>query len=220
MEYPVLYTFRRCPYAIRARMALAYSNIKVELREVVLRDRPNELYSISAKGTVPVLHLDDMTILEESLDIMFWSLKCSDSDMWLYDNIDDQIQLIEENDVYFKKWLDRYKYFDKYPNNTKEYYRSKCESFLCKIEHMLAEKEHLFKNSISMADVAIFPFIRQFAHVDRLWLDSALINVSRWLDGMVRLELFTTVMKKYDKYYKGQDPLITNFNYKDKLNNP
>ena len=115
--HPILYTFRRCPYAIRARMALAYSNITIEIKEIFLQNRPQELFDISPKGTVPVLCLNNSKIIDESLDIMQWALTQNDLENWIGPKINCQNKLIKENDSEFKYWLDRYKYYDRYPEH-------------------------------------------------------------------------------------------------------
>ena len=102
-SHPVLYTFRRCPYAIRARMALAYSDITIEMKEIFLQNRPQELFDISPKGTVPVLYLNNSKIIDESLDIMQWSLTQNDPDSWIIPNLGIQLKLIKENVCVSKK---------------------------------------------------------------------------------------------------------------------
>ena len=210
-SYPILYTFRRCPYAIRARMVLAYTGTKVEIREISLRNRPAELYSISPKGTVPVLYFNDETVIDESVDIMIWALSQSDPDSWLSRDRSAQLEIIHENDVDFKHWVDRYKYYERYPEKDQQYYRSQCEGFLNKLDLMLNETRYLFKNSLSLADVAVFPFIRQMAYVDQTWFRGAHLNLSKWLNIMIKSPLFILVMNKYDEYIPEQKMLITNF---------
>ena len=123
MQNHILYTFRRCPYAIRARMAISYSNIEVELREISLKDRPKEMYEVSAKGTVPVLITKNKKIIDESLDIMIWAIN-QNKKQNLIDN-KNELELISNNDFDFKQWLDKYKYHVRFPDKTREFYREK-----------------------------------------------------------------------------------------------
>ena len=134
---PILYSFRRCPYAIRARMAIAYASIKLELREVSLANKPAAMLAISPKGTVPVLELSDR-VIEESLEIIDWALQQSDPDKWLtlYSHSEQQ-SLIAENDNQFKDWLDKYKYWDRYPQKSQLDYRMKAEEFITELERRL-----------------------------------------------------------------------------------
>ena len=130
MKLPVLYTFRRCPYAMRARISMYYSKISYEHREILLKERPKKLYQISPKGTVPVLITIDGLVIDESLEIMLWTLKNNLNQTWLIENHNEEIEMIDRNDILFKKWLDRYKYHDRYPENSKEFYRDKCHDIL------------------------------------------------------------------------------------------
>jgi len=205
---PVLYSFRRCPYAMRARMAIRYSGITVELREVILRDMPAALLAASPKGTVPVLVLPDDRVLEESRDIMDWALARSDPDHWQPDRDDDmhaEIRLLlDENDTTFKHYLDRYKYAERYPEHPADYWRSQGEVFLGKLEGHLSRHACLCGEHISVADISIFPFIRQFANVDRDWFDAAACpRLQAWLDGLLCSTLFTGVMQKYPQWQDG-----------------
>ncbi len=210
--HPILYTFRRCPYAIRARMALAYSNITIEIKEIFLQNRPQELFDISPKGTVPVLCLNNSKIIDESLDIMQWSLTQNDPDSWIIPNLDIQLKLIKENDSEFKYWLDRYKYYDRYPEHDKNYYREKCGEYISKLNIMLKDNAYLYSNKISIADVAIFPFIRQCANVDTDWFSGTFLNTNTWLTLLIESKLFLSIMHKYPEYQSGQKSLIVNFN--------
>ena len=155
MIHAILYSFRRCPYAMRARMAIAQSGLHVELREVVLRNKPQSLLDISAKATVPVLLTTDKTLIDESLDIMLWALQQSDPQHWLH-NINDV--LIENNDGPFKHWLDRYKYADRYPEHPQQYYRQQGEQTLFMLEQALTDSAFLSGNTVKLTDIAIFPF--------------------------------------------------------------
>ena len=209
--HPILYTFRRCPYAIRARMALAYSDITIEIKEIFLQNRPQELFDISPKGTVPVLCLNNSKIIDESLDIMQWSLTQNDPDSWIIPNLDIQLKLIKENDSEFKYWLDRYKYYDRYPEHDKNYYREKCGEYISKLNIMLKDSAYLYSNKISIADVAIFPFIRQCANVDTDWFTGTFPQTNNWLTLLIKSNLFLSIMHKYPEYQSGQKPLVVNF---------
>ena len=195
---PILYSFRRCPYAIRARMAIAYASINLEVREVSLANKPPEMTHISPKGTVPVLQLDNR-IIDESIEVMAWALEQSDPDNWLALSLQQQQQtLIEENDNSFKAWLDKYKYWDRFPEQSQQAYRGQAETFISKLDKNLIEHRYLLGNKICMADIAIFPFIRQFAFVDKDWFDQANYPaLQRWLTEFLDSPLFTQVMKKH-----------------------
>ena len=195
---PILYSFRRCPYAIRARMAIAYASINLEVREVSLANKPPEMTHISPKGTVPVLQLDNR-IIDESIEVMAWALEQSDPDNWLALDLQQQQQtLIEENDNSFKAWLDKYKYWDRFPEQSQQAYRGQAETFISKLDKNLIEHRYLLGNKICMADIAIFPFIRQFAFVDKDWFDQANFPaLQRWLTEFLDSHLFAQVMKKH-----------------------
>lgn len=200
-----LYSFRRCPYAMRARLAIAYSGQSVQLREIILKEKPAEMLALSSKGTVPVLALQSGEVLDESLDIMGWALSLNDPDQWLSENIHKQLALIDENDFEFKGWLDRYKYADRFPEYDERYYREQCEDFLVQLEQRLSKSKYLFSNKISLADIAIFPFIRQFAAVDQAWFEqSPYPHLQKWLDNRLNDALFKSVMHKYPTWLTSQ----------------
>lgn len=212
-DTPTLYSFRRCPYAIRARLAIAQSGVKVELREVVLKDKPAEMLSCSPKGTVPVLVLSNGRVIDESLDIMNWALSKSDSEQWLpvQDSAyrEDTYQLIANNDGIFKYALDRYKYADRYPEYSAEYYRELACQYLQPLEQRLSHQRYLMGCDVSLADVAIWPFIRQFAHVDKAWFESAdLSGLQRWLRDFLQSALFASVMEKYPAWRADQQQVL------------
>jgi len=204
LELPILYSFRRCPYAIRARLAIKVSNIKVELREVLLADKPKELLACSPKGTVPVLVLPDATVIEESRDIMLWALTQQDPQNWLSDHIaqrDEINRLIDINDTEFKQHLDHYKYADRFPEKSTETYRQQGERFLQQLEEKLKNNLYLVADEISLADMAIFPFVRQFAFVDKTWFEQTEYKkLQTWLDNLLADNLFSEVMKKYSRW--------------------
>ena len=210
--YPILYTFRRCPYAIRARMALANSNITVQLREISLSNRPQELYDVSPKGTVPVLCLNNSTIIDESLEIMKWALHHNDPESWIGHNKKIQLEMIEKYDNEFKYWLDRYKYYDRYPEKDQYYYRNKCDQYLSKLNIALEDNRYILSNHICLIDIAILPFVRQFANVDKKWFKNNYLYIYRWLNNLIKSKLFLSVMHKYPEYTPEQKPLLINFN--------
>lgn len=198
----VLYSYRRCPYAMRARMALAYAQIPVEIREISLREKPASMLAISPKGTVPVLKADDL-VIEQSLEIMFWALQKSDPDQWLKSSVlDEALQLIELNDGSFKALLDQYKYPERIkvsPSLTREAILEKAiQTFIAPLEQRLVSQPFLLGNQLTIADIAIFPFIRQFAMVDKDWFDSAPFpHLKKWLEFHLESPLFSGVMQKY-----------------------
>jgi|TARA_R100000455_G_scaffold14891_1_gene7162 glutathione S-transferase len=197
---PILYSFRRCPYAMRARMAILGSGRPVELRNILLKDKPPEMLTASPKGTVPVLVLDNGDVLEESIDIMLWALSGHDPDGWLpHDRTasDTAFDLIAENDGHFKTNLDRYKYHVRFPDHPREAYRAEGEAFLSRLEQRLASNRYLLGERQTLADIAIFPFIRQFANVDPDWFANAPYpRVRAWLTDFTNGTAFRDIMKK------------------------
>lgn len=193
---PILYSYRRCPYAMRARMAIFAAGIDVEIREISLRDKPAHMLAVSPKGTVPVLCLPDGTVLEQSLDIMHWALKQHDPMHWLLHNQQEMQALIEVNDGPFKRLLDRYKYPERYPEAKQSDYREQAEVYLQRLQQSLLKHTFLLSNAASMADVAIFPFIRQFAAVDAAWFVQNHPRLNAWLQWWVTTDLFIRVMEK------------------------
>ena len=191
-------------------MALAYTNLQVELREISLRNRPDELYQASKKGTVPILITIDNIIIDESLDIMLWTLKNNSTQTWLKDNYIKDIEMININDTTFKKWLDRYKYHDRYPENSKEYYRENCNKILSLYENQLNVSKYLRRDTISIADIGIFPFIRQFANVDYNWFISNYSKLTIWLEEISSSTLFVQIMKKYELWDNETKGVIIN----------
>jgi len=197
--HPILYSFRRCPYAMRARLAIAYAGVAVEVREVELRNKPQAMLLISPKATVPVLQLENGKVLDESLDIMFWALQQNDPEHWLNAaGLDHATALIRRNDEPFKYFLDRYKYADRYPAYSELYYRQQGELFLADIERLLTQSAYLCGEQFSLADAAILPFIRQFCAVDPAWFKaSPYPALRRWLNHFLASSLFEQVMTKY-----------------------
>lgn len=191
-----LYSFRRCPYAMRARMALRYSGVPVEIVEVSLKAKPAEMLAISPKGTVPVLDADGQ-VIDESLEIMHWALAQHDPDDWLLGGDSRIAELIEANDQVFKIHLNRYKYAERYPEQPMEVYRAEGALFLQRLDELLEGRDYLLTGHPSLADIALLPFVRQFAHVDRDWFaQTPYVRLQAWLQRFLESELFTGIMKK------------------------
>ena len=197
---PTLYSFRRCPYAMRARMAVRYAGCAVEIVEVSLKAKPVEMLERSPKGTVPVLVLGDQ-VLDQSLDIMRWALAQSDPDDWLM--ADDEVarlliaDLIARNDGPFKTSLDQYKYAVRYPEFSQEEYRQRGEVFLSELEDRLGSQLFLVSDHLTLADVALAPFVRQFCFVDPEWFwQSPYPKLREWLQRFLESALFIQAMQK------------------------
>lgn len=207
---PCLYSFRRCPYAMRARLAILFAQIPVELREVVLKHKPAQLLAISPKATVPVLQLVDGQVLEESREIMIWALTQQDPQGLLdaeYENLSHE--LIEQNDDEFKYWLNRYKYADRHPEMTQTEYRLQGEGFLQVLETLLTNHTFLLGDKVSLADISIMPFIRQFAHVDRkAFYDLAYPKLQQWLQYWLQQPYFLQAMTKFEPWQQGDDAVV------------
>ena len=210
-DAPVLYSFRRCPYAMRARMALSVAEIQCRLREVVLREKPPEMIAASPKGTVPVLVQTDGPVIEESLEVMLWALQQHDPEGWLSPDsgtIEDMLALIKTFDGPFKRALDRYKYPNRFPKAllARQDPKVTASQYLEQLETRLSETEFLFGNRASLADMAIFPFIRQFANTDRAWFDvQPWPKLQTWLQAQLDSSRFTSIMAKYPQWKTG-DP--------------
>lgn len=202
---PILYSFRRCPYAIRARLALYQANIECEVREVLLADKPAAMLAISPKGTVPVLQLAEK-VLDESLEIMLWADQQSVTQQpvacWSED------PLLLENDSSFKYNLDRYKYFDRHPEHPQSHYFLQVQGFLNLLEQRLIDQPCMQGQCLTLIDMAIFPFIRQCYMVDQqAFMQLPIPNVQRWLQQCLTMTLFASVMTKYQPW-QAQDPAV------------
>lgn len=213
-QLPILYSFRRCPYAMRARLALRLYGIPVELREVVLKDKPSQLIEASPKGTVPVLVLEDGTVIDESLDIMLWAIQGlvhkSQDNGQLQETLSPtsaMVELVKRHDREFKPWLDKYKYADRHPELDQHAYRTQAEQFIQELEEKLTQNQYLFSEQPSVADYGIFPFIRQFSSVDKPWFSICPYPYTRrWLNTMIAMPLFSQVMEKYPQWTEEQAP--------------
>ena len=192
-------------------MALSYTNVTIELREILLKERPESLLKISPKGTVPVLQLSNNLIIEESIDIMKWAIKNHDSNDLFESKKELQELMINENDSKFKLWLDRYKYNIRYSNYSINICKLHCDKILKRYENLLSEKKYFVSESISFSDIAIFPFIRQFSNVDLDYFIKKYPKIYSWLQLILESDLFISVMKKYPQWKIGDRSLIINF---------
>ncbi len=203
---PILYSFRRCPYAIRARLALLQAGVSVELREVDLRRKPAELLACSSAATVPVLDLGGGQVLAQSLDIVRWALSRHDSEGWLVrgEPARDQ-RLVAITDGEFKHWLDRTKYAERFPEHSASVYRAAAERCLIEpLEDALRASGHLGADAPNWADAAIFPFVRQFAGIDAAaWSASPWAATKHWLDSWLNSTPFATCMVKHPVWQSG-----------------
>lgn len=196
----ILYSFRRCPWAMRARLALRYADCAVQVVEVQMKQKPAELLALSPKGTVPVLDTGD-GVLEESLDIMRWALARHDPQDWrlLADPpaAERAEALIAHNDSTFKAQVNLYKYAERYPEHSRKYYRSQAETWLAQLEGLLEGRRYLLADHPSLADAALLPLMRQFAGVEPQWFaEAAYPRLRSWLEGWLESALFKAVMAK------------------------
>jgi glutathione S-transferase len=211
-KYPILYSFRRCPYAMRARLALMVSNRVCELREVVLRDKPQEMLEVSAKGTVPILIDVDGRVLDQSIDIMLWALRQHDPEKWLMPqqgSVTEMLELIALFDEGFKYHLDRYKYPDRYPGVYAQAHRHEGSLYLGRLNAQLSTTKYLFGNIVALADMAIAPFVRQFAHTDRAWFnEQPWPRLQAWLAEFTESQIYSSVMQKYPPWQSGNPGVV------------
>ena len=183
---------------MRARMAMAYSKISYEHREILLKDRPKSLYELSKKGTVPVLQLTDGTVIDESIDIMKWCIQQNDSNGWYKDECSLQDSMIIKNDNDFKYWLDRYKYHIRYEENSFEAYQNNVKKFFNQYNLILERQPFFLGDKISLVDIALMPFIRQGAQVELSWFSDNFPSLLEWLENLKANPLFLSAMTKYD----------------------
>ncbi len=198
---PLLYTYRRCPYAMRARLALLQAKRGFRAFEIVLRDKPAALWALSPKGTVPVLHLPDGRVLDESWDIMRWALEPDDPEgWWSRAQSAENLDLLRRNDGDFKRHLDRYKYPERYPGEVtfREVERSHAmAALLVPLQARLHGQPYLGGATPCATDLAIFPFVRQFAAVEPRWFaDRELPALQAWLAAWLGSGLFAACMTK------------------------
>lgn len=198
---PILYSYRRCPYAMRARMALFVAEITVEIREISLRNKPAQMLQVSPKGTVPILVVNNQQVIEQSKDIMIWALQQHDPEEWLNVAVEERERWIGMNDGPFKKVLDQYKYPDRHPEYAQTHYRAQGEIYLQQLEQQLSQHRFLIGDKATLVDVALFPFVRQFAAVDAEWFASSQYrHLNAWLTYWVECELFARIMQKHPTY--------------------
>ena len=211
-KIPILFSFRRCPYAMRARIAIKLCDLACEIREINLKLKNKEFLKISPKGTVPVLVLPDDKIIEESIDIVHWAIKTNDPYNLKLDNpikYNEDIKLIRIFDGEFKYHLDRYKYDTRFKDTKREEHKYKARDLLVNLNDRLEEKKWLNGDNISLSDISILPFIRQYRIADIKWFDEQLElpNINRWLDNFLNSKILNNVMKKY-KVWETTDPKI------------
>ncbi len=208
---PILYSFRRCPYCMRAHMALKYARLNIILREVALSDLPADVLAVSPHATVPLLVISENEYMDESWDIVKWAIQQSDPENWLGENneyLKEAEMLVETNDYSFKDDLDHYKYAGRFPEQPMAYYRQRGEEFVEELNEMLKQNNFLLAEHITVADIAIFPFIRQFSMVDKGWFDKAPYpELQRWLDFMLDTEWFSEAFKKYEIWKPGSEDI-------------
>ncbi|MBM7070859.1 glutathione S-transferase [Shewanella sp. 202IG2-18] len=209
MHTNILYSFRRCPYAMRARLAILFAGVKVTLREIELKNKPQAMLDASPKGTVPVfVKLEENTpilVIDESLDIMHWALNQNDSSNILRKGDGQRVinmdSLIAQNDAEFKLWLDKYKYCDRFPEQPQEYYQEQGEKFLSRLEALLENNVFLYSKQPCLADIAIFPFVRQFSLVDKAWIESQEFPyLKKWLAYWQSSKEFEIAMEKFEPW--------------------
>ncbi|MCF2906140.1 glutathione S-transferase [Octadecabacter sp. CECT 8868] len=204
MTQPILYSYRRCPFAMRARLAIASSGQLVELREIILRDKPASMLEASPKGTVPVMIADK--VIDESLDVMHWALGQSDPEGLLAAMPDSGHDLIAESDGPFKTALDHTKYAVRHPDLDPIKSRAEAATFIAKLDTLLGDKPWLYGDAPSLADLAILPFVRQFAHTDLdWWSEQPFKNAQDWLARFKDSDRFKSIMTKYTPWKAGDD---------------
>ena len=191
-------------------MAIHISGQKCEIREVLLRDKPPSMLEYSAKGTVPVLILQDGKVIDESLDVIDWALNLNDPEDWQRSKYTKKTkELIKINDGEFKYHLDRYKYSKRYDNEDPEFHRKKCLKFIESVNNELNNSKYIFDDNISYADIVVLPFIRQFRIADIEWFDSLPYdNLKKWLSSFLDSSLLNSIMKKYDLWQEGDSLII------------
>ncbi|MGC6511163.1 MAG: glutathione S-transferase [Parvibaculales bacterium] len=211
-EPPILYSFRRCPYAMRARMALASSGIECELREIILRNKPAHMLVLSPKGTVPVLWLTNGRVLDESLEVMQWALGQNDPEAltaYAAGEHESAAELIELNDGPFKHNLDRYKYASRYENADALEHRTACSAFVERLNGVLDGRPWLFGDKPKLVDLALLPFLRQFRIADPDWFDDQTQwpHVQAWVQAFLQSNRLAKVMRKYPIWQDGDVPV-------------
>jgi len=221
---PILYSLRNCPYAMRARIAIFKAKQTVLLRDLVLTNKPQEMLAASPKGTVPVVVLDNGTVIEESLEVMLWALNETDPDNLLHSPLDkanrgidksperapaEMLSLIYEFDHGFKGCLEQYKCAKRYKENNLLEYRAACQRYVQNLEERLTQHLFLMSDKESLVDIALLPFIRQFARVERQWyLQAPYPKVRQWLNNYLQSSLFSKVMAKYPLWLDNHEDVL------------
>lgn len=213
MSLPILYSLQRCPYAMRARLGLLLAKQPVMLRDVVMKNIPAELLAISPKGTVPVLLLNDSSVIEESIDIMLWALQQNDPNNLLFSGqptaFPDMLTLIDRNDNEFVTSLESYKTAARYHDSSEAYYRQQCEQFINVLEQRLTAQHFLMGTRPSLADYALLPFIRQFSRVNRRWfLNAPYPNLQHWLTTHYKNPLYSKAMTLYPQWVDNHEEFL------------
>lgn len=204
MTEPILYSFRRCPYAMRARLAIASAGIRVELREILLRDKAPEFVAASPKATVPVLVGEN--VIEESYEIMLWALAQNDPEGLLPEDLTPTHRLVADLEANFKPHLDRAKYANRYKDNDPDHHRAIAGAYLSQLDAQLSP--NLGGAQLSLADLAVLPFIRQFAFSDRTWFDAQpWVNIQPWLENFLASARLSAIMTKNETWSAGADPV-------------
>jgi len=214
---PILYSLRNCPYAMRARIAIYYAKQKVALRDVVLSDKPDEMLAASPKGTVPVLvtALDTETplVIEESIEVMLWALNASDPDNLMHredlDQLSEMLSLISVFDNEFKRCFDIYQCSKRYHEDSLVQDRQVCEKYIEQLEVRLQQYDYFFSDRMSLADIALLPFIRKFSKVERQWyLQSPYPKLRAWLNRYLQSRMFSKVMTKFPLWLESRALVI------------
>jgi glutathione S-transferase len=205
MNLPILYSLQHCPYAMRARMAILLADQSVMLRAIVMKNKPEAMLQLSPKGTVPVLIIADgdaTNVIDESLDIMLWALNKNDPHALLHpqaqDTLPQMLELIQYNDKVFKPLLEQYKTAKRYHKDSEIHDRTQCEAFIAQLDVKLNQHTYIMGDTLSLADYALIPFVRQFAKVDRQWyLQAPYPKLQSWLKAHLDSRLFSKTMAKY-----------------------
>ena len=208
MSLPILYSFKRCPYAMRVRMALRLANIQCEIREIRLNNKPDSMLDVSPKGTVPVLILDE-TVIDESVDIIDWVIK--KRNIFVGNITESQISLtnkiIDIFDDKFKHHLDRYKYSSRYENEDPLFHRNECKKILLEVNGLISDKDYFFSNEFNKIDISILPFLRQFRIADAKWFDEDMniARIHKYLHKFLQSKLLEDVMVNIKEWKEGSD---------------
>ena len=213
MSLPILYSLRCCPYAMRARLAILLAKQSVLLRDIVMKNMPVEMLAASAKATVPLLILDDGSIIDESLQIMIWALNINDPNNLLCTEQENaltkMLTIISRNDNEFVYYLEKYKVTARHHDIAETFYRQQCELFIEQLEQTLSAHDYIMSNTPCLVDYAILPFVRQFSRVDRKWyLQAPYPHLRSWLERHFQNPLFSKTMKKYPKWLTGNAEMV------------